>query len=135
MIQVYAKVLNQTEIIKNYFILKIYAPEIVKKAIPGQFVMLSAWKQRDPLLRRPFTFNRFFPTEGSFEILYKKIGKGTEIMSHLKYGDQVNLLGPLGNGIRFSQGIKKIAIVCRGIGVAPMLPIVHGLPPIIRTLS
>jgi len=122
--QVYAKVINQKEIIKNHFILKIFAPEIVQKAIPGQFIMLSAWKQRDPLLRRPFTFNRFFSKEGSFEILYKKIGKGTEIMSHLKYGDQVNLLGPLGNGIKFSQGIKKIAIVCRGIGVAPMLSIV-----------
>ena len=124
MIQVYAKVLNQTEIIKNYFILKIYAPEIVKKAIPGQFVMLSAWEQRDPLLRRPFTFNRFFSTEGSFEILYKKIGKGTEIMSHLKTGDQLSLLGPLGNGIKFPKNIKRIAIVCRGIGVAPMLAII-----------
>ena len=124
MIQVDAKVLNQTEIIKNYFILKIYAPEIVKKAIPGQFVMLSAWEQRDPLLRRPFTFNRFFSTEGSFEILYKKIGKGTEIMSHLKAGDQVSLLGPLGNGIKFPKNTKRIAIVCRGIGVAPMLAII-----------
>lgn len=124
LIQVYAKVLNQTEIITNHFILKIFSPEIVKKAIPGQFVMLSAWKQKDPLLRRPFTFNRLFPKEGSFEILYKKVGKGTEIMSYLKAGDQVSLLGPLGNGIKFPQSTKKIAIVCRGIGVAPMLAII-----------
>ena len=110
MIQVYAKVLDQTEIIKNYFILKIYAPEIVKEAIPGQFIMLSAWKQRDPLLRRPFTFNRFFSKEGSFELLYKKVGKGTEIMSNLKTSDQVSLLGPLGNGIKFTQNMKRIAL-------------------------
>lgn len=124
MLQVYAKVINQKEIIKNHFILKIFAPEIVQKAIPGQFIMLSAWKQRDPLLRRPFTFNRIFYPEGSFEILYKKVGKGTEIMSYLKAGDQVSLLGPLGNGIKFTQNIKRIAVVSRGIGVAPMLAIV-----------
>jgi len=124
LIQVYAKVLNQTEIIKNHFILKIFSPEIVKKAIPGQFVMLSAWKQGDPFLRRPFTFNHIFYKEGSFEILYKKVGKGTEIMSYLKAGDQVSLLGPLGNGIKFPKNIKRIAIVCRGIGVAPMLAII-----------
>lgn len=124
MIQVCAKALNQTEIIKNHFILKIFSPEIVKEAIPGQFVMLSAWKQWDPLLRRPFTFNRIFYKEGSFELLYKKVGKGTEIMSNLKAGDQVSLLGPLGNGIKFPKNIKRIAIVCRGIGVAPMLAII-----------
>lgn len=124
MIQVCAKALNQTEIIKNHFILKIFSPEIVKEAIPGQFVMLSAWKQWDPLLRRPFTFNRIFYKEGSFELLYKKVGKGTEIMSNLKAGDQVSLLGPLGNGIKFTKNIKRIAIVCRGIGVAPMLAII-----------
>lgn len=124
MIQVCAKALNQTEIIKNHFILKIFSPEIVKEAIPGQFVMLSAWKQWDSLLRRPFTFNRIFYKEGSFELLYKKVGKGTEIMSNLKAGDQVSLLGPLGNGIKFPKNIKRIAIVCRGIGVAPMLAII-----------
>ena len=124
MIQAYAKILDQTEIIKNHFIIKIFSPEIVKKAIPGQFVMLSAWEQSDPLLRRPFTFNRIFCEEGSFELLYKKVGKGTEIMSNLKTGDQVNLLGPLGNGIKFPKNIKRIAIVCRGIGVAPMLAII-----------
>ncbi len=124
MIQAYAKILDQTEIIKNHFIIKIFSPEIVKKAIPGQFVMLSAWEQSDPLLRRPFTFNRIFYEEGSFELLYKKVGKGTEIMSNLKTGDQVNLLGPLGNGIKFPKNIERIAIVCRGIGVAPMLAII-----------
>lgn len=122
--QVYAKVINQKEIIKNHFILKIFAPEIVQKALPGQFIMLSAWEQKDPLLRRPFTFNRLFPKEGSFEILYKKVGKGTEMMSYLKVGDQVSLLGPLGNGIKFTQNMKRIAVVSRGIGVAPMLAIV-----------
>jgi dihydroorotate dehydrogenase electron transfer subunit len=122
--QVDAKVINQAEVIENHFILKIFAPEIVKEAIPGQFIMLSAWSQRDPLLRRPFTFNRIFYPEGSFELLYKKVGKGTEIMSYLKPNDQVSLLGPLGNGIKFTQNMKKIAIVSRGIGVAPMLAIV-----------
>ena len=85
--------------------------------------MLSAWKQRDPLLRRPFTFNRIFYKEGSFELLYKKVGKGTEIISYLKPNDQVSLLGPLGNGIKFSQNMKRIAVVSRGIGVAPILAI------------
>lgn len=46
------------------------------------------------------------------------------MMSYLKVGDQVSLLGPLGNGIKFTQNMKRIAVVSRGIGVAPMLAIV-----------
>lgn len=118
------KVIYQKDVREDHYILKIKAPEITEKAIPAQFVMLSAWQGKDPFLRRPFTFNRFLRKEGCFELLYKKVGKGTEIMSHLREGDEVDLLGPLGNGITLEKGIQNIAIVSRGLGVAPMLPII-----------
>ena len=116
-------VVDQTELIKDYYLIKIEAPQIVAQAIPGQFVMLQAWEYGMPLLRRPFSFHRLSPEAGTFELLYVNIGKGTEILSRLGSGDEVTIQGPAGNGITWPENPQRIAVVARGIGVAPMLAI------------
>jgi dihydroorotate dehydrogenase electron transfer subunit len=123
MIQTSCAVVDQRELTENYYLIKIEAPQIVAQAIPGQFVMLQAWEYGIPLLRRPFSFHRLSPESGTFELLYVKVGKGTEIMSRLGPGDRITVLGPAGNGITWPENPKRIAVVGRGIGVAPMLAI------------
>jgi len=49
--------------------------------------------------------------QGGFEILYQITGKGTEIMSNLKEGDKVDILGPLGRGFWFPKGIKRLLLL------------------------
>jgi dihydroorotate dehydrogenase electron transfer subunit len=91
--------------------------------------MIKVSPHYDPLLRRPMSFHRIIPPHppfkkggrGEFEILYQITGKGTEIMSNLKEGDKIDILGPLGRGFWFPEGIEKAIIIAGGIGVAPMV--------------
>ncbi len=120
-ILVKGKVIKQFSLGNDYHKIKIYAPQIAKKAKAGQFVMLSMWETKDPFLKRPFSFHNIEPDLGTFDILYKEKGKGTQLMAKSKVGDLVELIGPLGNGFKIPEGINNIAIVARGIGIAPLL--------------
>lgn len=86
------------------------------KGEPGQFYMIKGW-ELDPFLPRPISIcNR---DNGKIIFLYEIRGKGTHIISNLKKGDTLNLLGPLGNSFDLkSKG--KIALITGGIGIAPM---------------
>ena len=107
----------------NYYRMRIEAPQIAKEAKPGQFVMLSKWKIKELFLKRPFSFYNIEPNLGTFDILYKNVGKGTQILAESKMGDLVELIGPLGNGFKIPENTHNIAIVARGIGIAPLLPL------------
>ena len=93
------------------------APEIAATARPGQFVMVGIGDNRDPLLRRPFSIHHA-SSEGLLQILFKVVGRGTELLSHCKVGEQLSILGPLGNG--FSLGDPgKACLIGGGMGIAP----------------
>jgi len=104
--------------------MRIETPQIARKAKPGHFVMLSMWKNKDPFLKRPFSFYGIESDSGTFDILYKEIGKGTQIMAKSKVGDLVELIGPLGNGFMIPENTNNIAVVARGIGIATLMPLI-----------
>ena len=54
------------------------------------------------------------------EILYKVVGRGTNIMCELHAGDHVELLGPLGTGFFSSSAQKEKILVGGGIGLVPL---------------
>jgi len=117
------KIIEQVNLNNNYYKIKIKAPQISQEAKPGQFVMLSKWKIKELFLKRPFSFYNIEPNLGTFDILYKNIGKGTQILAESKIGDSVELIGPLGDGFKIPENAHNIAIVARGIGIAPLLPL------------
>lgn len=84
---------------------------------PGQFYMLRAW-EKQPFLSRPISIHNL--DEGKIEFLYEVRGEGTELFSKLKRDDDIELLGPLGNGFDIDSIKGKVAIVTGGIGIAPM---------------
>ena len=93
---------------------------------PGQFVMLRLTGRIDPLLRRPFGVYKILGQ--GIEILYKVVGKGTRLMTGLRPGDMVDILGPLGNSFpnpisspfaKEGQRGMKIIMVAGGIGIVP----------------
>jgi len=123
--QVKAKVLKNEEISEGYFRLSIEAPEISQNAAPGQFVMLRVGNSYDPLLRRPFSIHKI--NKSGIEVLYKVIGKGTGMMAHIKAGEGVDLIGPLGNRFTSKPDIKEALIAGGGIGAAPLLALTEEL--------
>ena len=92
-------------------------PNVCFNGKPGQFYMLRGWEV-DPFLPRPISICNI--SDGMITFLYEARGKGTHIISKLKKGDILELLGPLGNGFNLDlEG--NIAIISGGIGVAPMI--------------
>lgn len=97
-------------------------PEIAETALPGQFVEVRATEGLDPLLPRPFSVNHVDRTAGTFAILYEAVGKFTKQISSKRPGDELEVLGPLGQQYPLGpdEG-DEIVLVAGGLGVASFL--------------
>ncbi len=94
--------------------------------VPGQFFMLEAPGR---VLPRPMSVCLAPPGELAF--LVDAIGPGTRALCALEPGDELHVLGPLGNG--FDLDVDRPLLVGGGIGIAP-LPFLSqrlGSPPAI----
>ena len=97
-----------------YYKIRLEDKYISKYAACGNFVML-AFKALDPYLPRPFSFMEI--NEETFSILVKVKARGTEILSKVRKGDKIKVLGPLGKTFCPPQdGI----LIAGGIGIAPV---------------
>ncbi|MFO1463872.1 MAG: dihydroorotate dehydrogenase electron transfer subunit [bacterium] len=87
--------------------------------VPGQFGMLEVPRQDGVLLRRPFSFAR--QSGDITEILYKVVGRGTRALARVGIGQELRLLGPLGEGFADVAGEGDRVGVAGGYGIAPFL--------------
>lgn len=94
------------------------------KGNPGQFYMVKAWDE-GLILPRPISIHDVDKECISF--LYASVGKGTKILSSLRENDEIDIMGPLGNGFESEKIKGKIAVVAGGIGIAPMNYLVKNL--------
>ncbi len=99
---------------KGYFLLTTKLDKPMGEVLPGQFAMLRI-PGKEVFLRRPFSIYDY--GDGQVQIMYKVVGKGTEVLSRVVEGDPVKMLGPLGNGFRVEGGRKQI-LLAGGIGIA-----------------
>ncbi|MDA7857916.1 dihydroorotate dehydrogenase electron transfer subunit [bacterium] len=121
--QVKAKILSNQKLTPLCYRIRLRAPQISKEAKPGQFIhcRCSPKKgrgQAPPLLRRPFSIHR--TKDGTLDILYKVIGKGTQVLSRKKVGEYLDILGPLGNGYKINKR-KRALLVAGGTGIASLV--------------
>lgn len=117
MLIVNSPVVEITEIQKDIFIQKIHSPEIARQIKPGQFLNIRVSESIFPLLRRPFSI---CDVDGEYiYILFNIFGEGTKILSHKKIGDNIDILGPLGNGFNPEDDFDTAIIVAGGLGSAP----------------
>jgi NAD(P)H-flavin reductase len=91
---------------------------------PGQFFMLEAPGR---LLPRPMSL--CLAPRGELAFLIDPIGPGTRAICAVKPGDELQVLGPLGNGFRLE--LDRPLLVGGGIGIAPLpyLSEALGRPP------
>ncbi len=122
-------IISNIEVSPGYFRMKMTAPPAAGSAIPGQFIMVRVRDAIDPLLRRPFgifdlgTFATAYTdcgTQTYFEILYRVVGKGTDMLSSLHQGDVLDILGPLGKGFLPGDPSGEKILVGGGVGLAPL---------------
>ena len=94
---------SQECIAKGIYSMWISTKVVAKEAKAGQFISLFS-KDGSRLLPRPISLCEIDREGGRLRIVYRVAGAGTEEFSHLKAGDEVDILGPLGNGFPMEEG-------------------------------
>jgi dihydroorotate dehydrogenase electron transfer subunit len=101
----------------RYVSVKVRTETIAAEAKPGNFVMTRPSGSTDPLLRRPFGIWR---ASGPHIWLYFQVlGKGTAALAALRTGEEVDILGPLGNGFPEHRE-QNILLIAGGRGIVPL---------------
>ena len=102
-----------------YFRLVVRAPRIAPLVQPGQFAHLRVLPLKEALLRRPFSI---FQVGGdTFSILYKAVGKGTEVLARMRPGEELSAIAPLGHGFTVPRPNGEIPLlVAGGYGMAAL---------------
>ena len=114
----FAVVAEQTEIASGIFSLWLETESIAKEAVPGQFVSVYS-KDKSRMLPRPISICEADKENGKLRLVYRVVGEGTDEFSHLTKGDQLEIIGPMGNG--FPLKGEKPLLMGGGIGVPPIL--------------
>ena len=82
---------------------------------PGQFVNIRI---EGLFLRRPISVCDL--ADNRLTIIYKTVGKGTEIMAGMKPGQELSLLTGLGNGYDLSKAGDSPLLIGGGVGIPPL---------------
>lgn len=114
-------VLSNVGIGEGAFLLKLKAEGIAPTVLPGQFVEVRVDGGNGVFLRRPISIHNYDEETRELELLIRKVGKGTEALSHCKPGDSLSIVLPLGNGFDVSTAGRRPLLVGGGVGVAPLL--------------
>lgn len=104
----------------DVFYFKIDAPQISRKAQPGQFVIV---RLHDHGERIPLSLADIDPDEGTISLIVMAIGKTSSEFVSMKAGDDIrDLCGPLGQPTHINK-LGKVIVTGGGFGVAPLFPI------------
>ncbi|QBG47985.1 dihydroorotate dehydrogenase electron transfer subunit [Verrucomicrobia bacterium S94] len=102
----------------EYRILRLAAPVTGPQVKPGQFLGLQVPNLGERILRRPFSI--YQADTSGVAVLYKAVGRGTEAMANIKAGDEVSIIGPLGNGYPDPDPARIPVLVAGGYGNAAL---------------
>ncbi len=117
--QAEATVISNNEIMPGVYLMWLEPPQIASPAQPGQFVMVRCGEELEFQLRRPLSIHQL--DEKRLALLFNVVGKGTQRLSQCQAGDNLDLLGPLGNGFTIHPGSQNLLLVAGGIGIAPLV--------------
>ncbi|PIU03055.1 MAG: ferredoxin-NADP reductase [Candidatus Diapherotrites archaeon CG09_land_8_20_14_0_10_32_12] len=111
------KIREKKVLAEKTVMMKIIAPDIAKKAKPGNFVMLRIDEKGE---RIPLTIADH--DLKTITIIFLVVGRTTEDLSKLDEGDYVlDVAGPLGNPIEI-KNYGTVVFVAGGLGIAAIYP-------------
>lgn len=109
---------------KDIFWMQVFAPDVVKHAQAGQFVMLRVHELGE---RIPLTIADIDRKQKTIGILFQVVGKTTALLSELEVGEAIlDFAGPLGEATKIT-GLKNVIVVMGGIGTAIGYPLCRAL--------
>jgi ferredoxin--NADP+ reductase len=88
------EIVLKEELAPKIKLFKVLAPELARKAQPGQFIILRIDEEGE---RIPLTIADFDREAGTITIIFQEVGKTTELLGTLEKGDFLkDFVGPLG---------------------------------------
>lgn len=121
-----AKIIDNREVTKGFYKLSIKSAYLAGSTRPGQFFEVKCPDGAGAFLRRPLGAHRI--GNDGVEMLYEVVGKGTAALSGAAAGQNLEIIGPLGNGFEIMKGKGRNSIlVAGGIGVAPLVALAESL--------
>lgn len=115
-------IMSQQKIAHNIFEMRLRGKLVGEISSPGQFVHIRVSDSYDMLLRRPISIASINEEKTEITIIYRAEGQGTIALSKKREGDEVDVLGPLGNGfpIEETNTGETAVLIGGGIGVPPL---------------
>ncbi len=117
------KVIKNECVKKGIYLLEVESPLIVKKCLPGQFVIVMADAKSE---RIPLTIYKYDNKTNIISMIYQVVGASTLELTNVE-NEIYSIVGPLGhpselvlNALEYKN--KSILFVAGGVGIAPVLP-------------
>ena len=114
-----ARVVSHEAFAGEQFILRVNAPECAQRAVAGGFAHIRC--DRDIPMRRPLSIMRANKETGDVDFLYKIVGAGLTALCRTEVGDNVSILGPIGNGFSPAENRPRKLMLGGGVGIPPMV--------------
>src|SRR5262245_57902224 len=96
------EIVENVRLAKDTYRIRFGAPEIARRILPGQFLMLRIADLNDPLIGRPLAlYDTAAGADGppeAVDVVYLVKGKLTSRLWEMRAGQRVDVWGPLGNG-------------------------------------
>jgi ferredoxin--NADP+ reductase len=118
------EIVLKEELAPKIKLFKVLAPELARKAQPGQFIILRIDEEGE---RIPLTIADFDREAGTITIIFQEVDKTTELLGTLEKGDFLkDFVGPLGMESEI-ENYGTVVCIGGGVGVAPVFPIARAL--------
>ena len=113
-----AELIEAREILPGQWLQTYHAPALATGSRAGQFVHVRTGDLSGFVLRRPFSINTADLATGTISIHFRTIGRGTEWFTHLRPGDIIDMLGPLGRPFEVDPRSQHLLLIAGGLGMA-----------------
>jgi len=114
-----ARVISQQAWEARQFVLRLAAPRCAAAAAPGSFVHLTC--DAAIPMRRPLSIMRADVRAGWIELLYKVVGTGLAALALRKVGDELSVLGPVGQPFSLHAARPRTLLIGGGVGIPPLV--------------
>ena len=117
------KIIYNKKLNENSYEMAVMAPMVVKKAMPGQFVLVMS---KDSSEKIPLTIYDYDKEKDILYLIYQVVGASTLELSTMK-DNLFSVAGPLGNANEICKDPdafegKRLVYVAGGVGIAPVYP-------------
>lgn len=113
------KILANDEIAKETYKMILDATPLDRPIEAGMFFDLTVPNAKY-ILKRPISVFSVDPVKKEIALIYKIMGDGTRVLAGLTAGDQIEVMGPLGNGFPIQDDSDEILLIGGGVGVPPL---------------